>query len=167
MKSIKVFYHGKRLKDIYPYATKWEVLKYRVCRFMRRLVLVSATITVGGWLIWGGIQYGKHSVAPFIVQAQDVPVATGVKLSPVMQRIAKCESSAEQVSEKNGQIKYNVNTDKTIDIGYMQINSTHFAEATKLGYDLTKKEDNIAFAEHLYETQGTEPWYSSKSCWDR
>lgn len=35
MKRIKIHYMGKRLKDVYPYATKWQVFKYRAVRILR------------------------------------------------------------------------------------------------------------------------------------
>lgn len=100
---------------------------------------------------------------PETVQAEVKPVE---EIPAVMQRIFKCESSANHTA-KNGQITYHVNTDGTIDIGIGEINTVHFAEATKLGYDLTKESDNKAFAMYLYHTKGTEPWYSSRKCWNK
>jgi hypothetical protein len=65
----------------------------------------------------------------------------------------------------NGQVLIHVNNNGTVDIGIAQINSIWFATATKLGYDLTKEKDNIAFAEWLYENKGTSAWDSSRANW--
>lgn len=47
MKKIKVHYMGKRLKDVYPYATKWQVFKYKVVRIVRfTLAGIAATAIV-------------------------------------------------------------------------------------------------------------------------
>src|SRR5258708_4413140 len=74
--------------------------------------------------------------------------------APVMERIMKAESGAHQYNTNNGQVLIHVNNNGTVDIGIAQINSIWFATATKLGYDLTKEKDNIAFAEWLYENKG-------------
>lgn len=49
-KAIKVFYGDVRLKDIYPYATKWQVFKYRTMRAIRRTFMV-ASIALAGVLV--------------------------------------------------------------------------------------------------------------------
>lgn len=164
MKSIKVFYHGKRLKDVYPYATRLEVMKFRAGRFMRKTLIVSAIITTSGWLIYGGIAYEKFTAKPLPVEAQivKVPVETS---APVLDRIAKCESG--DTHYKNGQVIVKSNSNGSVDIGRYQVNSVWNVQATKLGYDLTKETDNKTFAKWLYANYGTEPWYSSKKCWSK
>ena len=37
--------------------------------------------------------------------------------------------------------------------------------AKKLGLDIYTTTGNIAYAKHLYEEQGTQPWNSSSKCW--
>lgn len=46
MKKIKLFYMGKRLKDIYPHATKWQIFKYKVRKFFEKLFIGIITISV-------------------------------------------------------------------------------------------------------------------------
>ncbi len=45
-KPLKVFWNGKRLKDIYPHATRFQVLKYKTKRVARKIFLLSAFFTI-------------------------------------------------------------------------------------------------------------------------
>jgi len=83
--------------------------------------------------------------------------------APVMSQIAKCESGFRQF-----------NTDGTLlrggreggMVGVFQFHERiHLASALALGHDLATLEGNLAYAKHLYETSGTAPWNSAKSCW--
>jgi len=93
--------------------------------------------------------------------------------SPVLERIADCESGdsgkkgTARHFDLSGQVIMRGNTNKTVDVGKYQINSVWFSQASKLGLDLTKEEDNHAFALWLYKNKGTEDWYASKKCWAR
>lgn len=55
MKATKLYYNGKRLKDIYPYATKWQVFKYRVQKFLRKVLAILIVICV----IYVAVQFGR------------------------------------------------------------------------------------------------------------
>lgn len=136
-------------------------------RIVKKIVKTSAFITVGGWLIYGGITYEKMTAKPTVVKAEvkvEVPVDSP---SPVMDRIAKCESGSQQFA-KSGQVLIHVNSDGSYDQGFFQVNSVWNAQATKLGYNLALEKDNRAFGMWLYKNYGTEPWYSSKtSCWSK
>lgn len=68
MKSIKVMYNGKRMKDIYPYATKWQVFKYKTMKFIRKLIFWSILLTV---LVFT-IRYAFPKVEYSIVEKQVV-----------------------------------------------------------------------------------------------
>lgn len=138
----------------------------KVVKWTKRSILSAGVITLAGWLIYGGTVYEKMNSKPQIVEAQvtvEVPIETP---SPVMDRIAQCESGSSQIA-KNGQVLIKTNVNGTTDIGYYQINSVWGAQATKLGYDLSVEKDNKAFAMWLYKNSGTEPWYPSKACWNK
>jgi len=48
----------------------------------------------------------------------------------------------------------------------MQINKRyHNQRAVALGLNLDDLYNNLAYARHLYESEGTRPWNSSASCW--
>lgn len=133
-------------------------------QFVKKWLKRSAILMLVLWGMTGTLKLGQH-LYPVTVYAEktiEVPVSKG--LSPVMERIAKCESGNVQKG-KDGQIIIHVNKDGTYDMGLFQINSSWNKTATKLGYDLTNDKDNQAFAEWLYENIGTSPWYSSQKCW--
>lgn len=173
MKSTKVFYMGKRLRDIYPHATAWQVFKYRVHKFFEKL-FVLAIIGVIGYLIFlsGGYFNPKEVTLPPTQVIKEVEIE-----APILDRIADCESGKRLPSgkavkgsathyDKNGQVLVQGNDNKTVDIGKNQINSYYWgAEATKLGYNLFIEEDNNAMAKYILKNRGTGDWSASESCW--
>lgn len=162
MKTIRVFASGVRLRDVYPYATRFQVVKWHIARFVRKLVIAVVLLAVLASLLYGAYEAGRQ-FNPVTVSAKEfvqVPVSLP---SPVMDKIAKCESS--NMHTRDGQVLVKSNTNGSVDIGLFQINSVWDKQATKLGYDLTKEADNRSFAFWLYANYGTEPWYSSKNCW--
>jgi len=163
MKTIKVYYHGKRLKDMYPHASWFQVMKWKMYRFFRKLIIVTAMVGIA----FSAFKSGAMTTAAETVYAdrEVVKEVEVVKNSPVLDRIAQCESG--NVHYKNGQVIMRANTNGTVDIGKYQINTVWFAQATKLGLDLTKEEDNKKMAEWIYANRGTEDWYPSKSCWQK
>ncbi len=87
------------------------------------------------------------------------------KDNPELIAVAWCESRFRQV-DANGEIHRGaVNSN---DIGIMQVNlSYHAAEALKQNMDLYTLEGNMAYAKHLFDTQGLQPWSASKPCWQK
>jgi hypothetical protein len=82
---------------------------------------------------------------------------------PQLVQIARCESNFRQVDEKGNLLRGIANPD---DVGVMQINEHYHGESAKrLGYNIATVEGNMAFARHLYEVYGTEPWSASAKCW--
>ena len=82
---------------------------------------------------------------------------------PIMVKVAECESHFQQYDADGSVYHGKVDPD---DIGVMQINQ-HWqgATATKLGIDIDTIEGNVAYAQYLYQKEGTQPWNSSKACW--
>jgi hypothetical protein len=82
---------------------------------------------------------------------------------PILVDIARCESNFKQFDDQGNIIRGRVNNG---DVGVMQINEKYHADmAKKLNFDLYSLEGNTAYAKHLYEEQGTQPWASSQKCW--
>ena len=154
---------GKQLRDVYPHATKLQVFKYRVGRFIGRVVMLLAVVAVAGSMLFGAYKAGGHYNPKVVMAERVVEVEKPGEIPPVMKRIAKCESG--DIHFKDGQVLMVSNTNKTVDVGRYQINSIHSKTASTLGLDLTDEKDNERFAMHLYKTQGTEPWVYSKGCW--
>lgn len=154
MKPMKVFLWGERLKDIYPHATKYQVLKYRTMRVVKKIMWLSLLVLA----LYGALQVGRHYYAVEVMVEKEVSY-------PVLARIAKCESGGKQFAP-NGQVTLNANKDGSIDIGKYQINNKYWGKvASDMGYNLMVEEDNEAFAKFLYTTKGTEVWSASKKCW--
>ncbi len=82
---------------------------------------------------------------------------------PIMIRIAACESEFRQF-EADGSVLRGRKVPS--DVGVMQINERyHGAAARRMGLDLTRLEDNLAYARYLYRQKGTAPWRASAACW--
>jgi hypothetical protein len=126
--------------------------------YTKRTILVSGMLTIIGYGYYAGTATKMATADSKVIYIQSTSTPA------VLQRIEKCESGNSHI-DKNGQVAIHVNTDKSYDIGIFQINSVWSAQATKLGYDLTNKEDNEAFATWLYENQGTGAWSASAKCW--
>jgi hypothetical protein len=167
MKKLKVYYMGERLRDVYPHATKWQVLKWRVREFVKKVIRLATMGGVGAIVVTTIFMAGQWS-SPVHITAQTV---IDEKDSPVLDRIAGCESEGNRNSKgshygKDGQVRTNANTNKSVDIGKFQINQSAWGKkATELGLNLWVEKDNKTMAEWIYANRGTEDWYSSKSCW--
>lgn len=93
-----------------------------------------------------------------------------VQLNPALVPICSCESK----QGKNGAPTHYEADGVTVlrgrenpdDVGMCQINlHYHNATAIKMGLDLFKREDNITYANWLYEKEGSTPWNWSRKCW--
>ena len=94
-------------------------------------------------------------------------VASKVKVyfadAPIMQKIAYCESRNRQF-DKDGSIFRGIVNPR--DVGVFQVNERyHLADSKKMGIDIYTVDGNLEYARHLYESQGTQPWSSSRPCW--
>ncbi len=84
---------------------------------------------------------------------------------PILAEIAWCESRMRHL-DKDGEIFRGV-VNKS-DIGVMQINTYYHGEAAEeLGLDLYSLNGNLAYAQYLYDKEGSKPWNSSKPCWGK
>lgn len=175
MKKLKVMYNGKKLREIYPHSTPFQVFKWKVKKFLRKVFILSlllATIVVifklGGWL----------NPSTIITQAE---VIKEIEIdAPVLDRIAQAEShrshycTAELVKSSMcrkseiGQVLARANSDKynSIDIGYYQINLYYWGdEASAKGLNLFDAEDNKEMGRWIFKNYGSEPWGSSSKNW--
>jgi hypothetical protein len=92
-----------------------------------------------------------------------------VELTKELKPICACESAGSKTKEPtqydtDGSVlrgKINKN-----DIGMCQINLIfHDKKAKEMGLDLFKEQDNIKYANWLFEKEGSTPWNWSKNCW--
>lgn len=104
-------------------------------------------------------------VKPAAVQNTEAAVRAYFKDIPVMIQVARCESHFRHTLADGSILKGVVDP---ADTGVMQINKRyHAAKAATLGINLDDIYGNMAYARHLYETQGTQPWSASAPCWSR
>jgi len=76
--------------------------------------------------------------------------------------VAFCESSLEHTNS-DGTVKLGIVDPR--DTGLMQINKGyHLSDAQRMGHDLNQRSENVNYAEHLYNTQGEQPWSASDEC---
>jgi hypothetical protein len=84
---------------------------------------------------------------------------------PVMIEVARCESTFRHTLADGTILRGRVDS---ADTGVMQINKRyHLQSATAMDLNLDDIYDNMAYARHLYETQGIQPWSASAPCWNR
>lgn len=162
MKKIRITWNGEHLRDVYAHATKWQIIKFRLRRFFHKVLIVIATAMAVSFVGLVSFAFGSQmgQVNVIAVPAQDM-------LPPVLQRIEQCESNGSQL-DRNGQVLLHWNDNHSVDVGIFAINEQIWGKmATKMGYDLTVKADNIAFAKFLYANYGTAPWLPSSRCWSR
>ncbi len=157
-------YVGKFKCDGRKY-TKFQLFKMKTIKFIQRLVLYTVALSVFCGIVYGAFKVGGMYVKPEIVEAKVEVIKEVETPSPVMERIAKCESGGHHT--KNGQVIINVNNNKTSDIGLFQINSIWNKKATDLGLNLSVEADNRAFAMWLYKNHGTSDWSASYKCWSK
>jgi hypothetical protein len=82
---------------------------------------------------------------------------------PVMIQVARCESTFRHTLADGSVLTGRVDNRDT---GVMQINTYyHGATMEAMELDVYDIEDNMAYARHLYEQQGLQPWSASRPCW--
>lgn len=92
-------------------------------------------------------------------------VNTYFENAPILAAIAECESHYRHFDEHGDIIRGRANSQ---DVGVMQINERfHLEAAVDLGYNLYSLEGNVAYAQYLYDEEGTKPWNASKKCWGK
>lgn len=149
--------------------TRWMMFKYRCWVEFRRAVRmtkISGSIALIAYL---SFILGQVTSDIQIASADTVVHRPAVQrdIPPILEKIAAAESG-DVHKASNGQIVYHANKDGSIDLGRYQINLKAWgATASKMGYDLTKEQDNEAFALWLFENKGSEPWYSSARNWKK
>jgi len=119
-------------------------------------------IVVGFWI---GTLIFSHKTPKYAQHEVKAKVESLCQDTPILIDIAWAESEFTQWGEDGGVYLSKINTNGTHDMGVFQINTVHWGEAKRLGYDLKSLEGNIAYAKLLYERNGTRDWNSSSLRW--
>lgn len=172
-KKVRLYYMGKRQKDIYLHKTKWELFKLKVVEAFKTLFILCLIVGVTYCFFLAGKNNSTKVVKEEVVKIKEVESS-----APVLERIAKAESrnshycTEELVKYKLcaisevGQVLIRANKNGTVDIGRHQINNYYWgSKATELGLNLWEEEDNYKMAVWLFKNEGTEPWNSSSKNW--
>ena len=86
------------------------------------------------------------------------------KDTPIMIDIARCESEFRQFNNSGTVLKNPTSSAKGV---FQIMESLHKAPAARLGFDILTLEGNLAYAQYLYEKEGTRPWNASAKCWSK
>ena len=142
---MKVFASEKRLKDVYVGATRYEVIKFRVMRFFRRLVIVTVISSTIAGISYGSFQAGRK-LNPIISYAdRPVDVSAGIYADKieslkdnVVFKLMKCESAGYK--ESDGVVVLDTNKKFSFGRAQFQLNTVIYYYKTLYKKDITKKD---------------------------
>ena len=128
MKTIKVLWNGKKLRDIYPYATGFQVFKWRLMRLIRKLAIgfsIASLVLIGGAV-------ARYTWPVTVYSVTEKPVAVdnlGPKVQElkheVLNKLRACESGG--ANSETGLIVFDSNNKASI-------GSYQFQKATVVHY---------------------------------
>lgn len=108
--------------------------------------------------------------APVVQAATSSPQSVEVAVReyfadiPVMIEIARCESKFRQFADSGNVLRGGTGGQM---IGVFQFfDRYHVSTANDLGFDIETLEGNLAYARHVYMSEGTTPWNSARACWN-
>ena len=104
------------------------------------------------------------AIANYTQGSEESIVRTYFHDIPVMVEVARCESGFRHNLKDGSVLRGRVDS---ADTGVMQINKRyHQSSAAAMSLNLDNIYDNMAYARHLFETQGIQPWNASARCWN-
>ena len=167
---MKVFMDGKRLKDIYPHATRWQVFKYKCARFIRKVLIVGIIGTV--FAVMTLILFPRYKVMDKIVKVDNLAVKVVELKSEVMNDLRECESQG--AVEDDGLIIFDSNKKASIGLYQFQKSTIIYYYKALYGKDITGKEAVLialdsklarSLAEDIIFTdeKGIDNWYNCKN----
>ena len=141
MKKLKVTWNGKKMCEVYPHATRWQVLKFKVARFMRKLGWCF--VSVGFlWLVYlAGTFFGATERILFLDREVKVDtLSTKVRelKEEVLDGLKACESGGAE--ESAGLIIYDSNKVASIGSYQFQVKTIIYYYKTLYDKEITKKE---------------------------
>ncbi|MEZ4104610.1 MAG: hypothetical protein R3B60_04995 [Candidatus Paceibacterota bacterium] len=136
------------------------------------MILAVLTVTSIQTVVPEGIAYGQIEGDKMIemttksdLSDTEQIVRSYFKDTPIMIEIARCESTFRHTLSDGRVLQGRVDP---ADTGVMQINKRyHEKTAISLDLNLDNIYDNMAYAQYLYDKQGTQPWSASAPCWGK
>lgn len=95
MKGIKVFYVSRPLKEVYPHATKWQLLKWRVAEFLKKCLRIVTWTGLTSGVVYGVFMAGQWSAPQYAIGANVIdnyPQRVEKLQNEVIDQIAKSEN---------------------------------------------------------------------------
>jgi len=143
MKKIKVFWNGKRLKDVYPHATRWQVFKFRIIKLVRTYIQASLIVATIYAVFLIGQYYGDTNIYTNKIEAMEMLKDTlSVKIeelqNEVLDDLRNCESQG--YNEDDGIIIFDSNNKASIGQWQYQKDTVIHYYKTLYGKDITRKE---------------------------
>jgi hypothetical protein len=140
-KTMKVFLDGVRLKDVYPYATKLEVAKYKIAKFMREVVrLTIFSLIISGIAIGVFMYYFPNRVIVSQITTDTLTPKIEEIQNKALADLKDCESGG--VSESVGLITFDPHqTNKKVEEA--SLGSFQFKKATVIHYYKTLYQKDI------------------------
>lgn len=117
--------------------------------------------------VLGALLVAFFALPAFAQVGLNVDVESAVRAefadAPVMIEIARCESKFRQYTDAGNPL-YGGYQGRMVGI-FQVYSDIHDSYAASRGMDIETVAGNIAYARHLYESEGTRPWNSSMACW--
>lgn len=165
MKILKVFYNGVPLKEIYPYASKWQVIKYNVAKTISKGSKIALYESLIALAVIITFSLGATTIEPLKVYADREVIKEVSVFPPILEKICQAESGGRQFNKNGDVLRGAVNKS---DIGYCQLQETIWNDkARKMGYDIYTEQGNKDMALWIFNHYGSEPWYLSKKNWNK
>lgn len=157
---------GRPLREIYPHATRFQVLKWKIKEGLkwcvRKLFQVGMIGGVGYAIFMAGAYF--NPVITYATQEKEVLVKDD-SFPVILQKICMAESGGKQFKADGNVVRGRVNPS---DIGYCQINEPIWNDkARQMGLDIYTEKGNKDMAKFIFENYGTDPWNSSKAGWKK
>ncbi len=145
MDKIKVTWNGEKLRDIYPYATKWQVIKFRTRRMARKALYFGKWAVIGLGLLLIAFWLGGAKYSTEVVTFKDREVVVDTLTAKINQLkgallddLRSCESGG--APESAGLIVFDSNKQASIGSYQFQIKTIQSYSSSLRGQDLTRKE---------------------------
>ena len=144
-KTIKVYLWGERMKDIYPFASKLEVAKYKTAKFLRKLTqYILLTLVISGISIGLFMYYFPNRVIVSQVTTDNLKPKIAEIQQEAINKLKQCESGG--ASEDIGLITFDPHaTNKSVESA--SLGSFQYKKSTVIHYyktlynkDITGKE---------------------------
>lgn len=136
---MKVYLNGKRLRDVYPHATRWQVFKYKVRKFFVKVVQVA--FVIGSLYVAGavGATFFPNTVyATKEVHVDVLPEKIDGLKDDVVARLMQCESGG--YDEDDGIIIFDTNKVASIGQAQFQAKTVVYYYKKLYGKEITTKQ---------------------------